>query len=403
MLRDTSLDAMVGTALRHDRASSYNNVLASSDGGVVNVEGSATSVEMTEPDERGHLVHTNHYVCDAMLPYEGDPAYARRSAVRYARAEELLAAQPDGTMTEERMREILSDHEHAPDSLCRHAEDGAPARSRASGASPTSPTCGSRSAAATRATPSRRSSRSPTELGRQRALRASRTRAITSAFPLSSAMESTVAPSSFVAAGVGAVREQQRHRLQVAVVRGRVQRRPSAPLPRVRIRARDRAAAARRPRAGPRPPSSAACPSSTRGPCASTSAPRSRRTRALSDAAEERREVQRGEAVGGVRGHRPTDRRRAARAGDRCRRATPLRTRRSSGSPESTASRSARSDRYRARITRRHAVLVARRRERRLCGDHRTHLVRGSRLDRREESPRCFPCSSLRDSVMCIG
>ncbi|MGZ4129636.1 MAG: C45 family autoproteolytic acyltransferase/hydrolase, partial [Actinomycetota bacterium] len=35
MLRDTSLDAMVGTALRHDRASSYNNVLASSGGEVV--------------------------------------------------------------------------------------------------------------------------------------------------------------------------------------------------------------------------------------------------------------------------------------------------------------------------------------------------------------------------------
>jgi isopenicillin-N N-acyltransferase-like protein len=126
MLRDTSLDAMVGTALRHDRASSYNNVLASSDGDVVNVEGSATSVELTGPDERGHLVHTNHYVCDTMLPYEGDPVYARRSAVRYARAAELLAAQPDGSVTEERVREILSDHEHAPDSLCRHGdEDGA--------------------------------------------------------------------------------------------------------------------------------------------------------------------------------------------------------------------------------------------------------------------------------------
>jgi isopenicillin-N N-acyltransferase-like protein len=125
MLRDTSLDAMVGTALRHDRASSYNNVLASSDGSVVNVEGSATSVEMTEPDERGHLVHTNHYVCDAMLPFEGDPAYARRSAVRYGRAEALLASHADGTVTEERLREILSDHEHAPDSLCRHIEEGA--------------------------------------------------------------------------------------------------------------------------------------------------------------------------------------------------------------------------------------------------------------------------------------
>jgi acyl-CoA:6-aminopenicillanic acid acyl transferase len=125
MLRDTSLDAMVGTALRHDRASSYNNVLASSDGHVVNVEGSATSMEMTEPDERGHLVHTNHYVCDSMLPFEGSPDYARRSAVRYARAEELLASQPDGSVNEERMREILSDHEHAPDSLCRHADGDA--------------------------------------------------------------------------------------------------------------------------------------------------------------------------------------------------------------------------------------------------------------------------------------
>ena len=120
MLRDTSLDAMTGTALRHDRASSYNNVLASRDGRVVNVEGSATMVDLTEPDERGHLVHTNHYVCDPMLRYEGDPEYAERSAIRYRRAGELLAAQPDGTVTEDRLREILSDHEHAPDSLCRH-------------------------------------------------------------------------------------------------------------------------------------------------------------------------------------------------------------------------------------------------------------------------------------------
>ena len=120
MLRDTSLDAMVGTAMRHDRASSYNNVLASSDGAVVDVEGSATAVELIEPDERGHLIHTNHYVCDSMLRYEGDPAYAGRSGIRYARATELLDAEPDGAVTMDRLREVLSDHEHAPDSLCRH-------------------------------------------------------------------------------------------------------------------------------------------------------------------------------------------------------------------------------------------------------------------------------------------
>jgi isopenicillin-N N-acyltransferase-like protein len=123
MLRDPDLDMMVGTAIRHDRASSYNNVLASADGRVVNVEGSATAVEMTEPAD-GMLVHTNHYVCDSMLSYEGDPEYAEQSAVRYRRAHELLADAKPGTVDEAMLRSFLSDHEHAPDSLCRHEEPG---------------------------------------------------------------------------------------------------------------------------------------------------------------------------------------------------------------------------------------------------------------------------------------
>jgi isopenicillin-N N-acyltransferase-like protein len=122
MLRDRSLDAMIGTAIRHDRASSYNNVLASADGRVVNVEGSATDVEMTEPQD-GRLVHTNHYVCESMLRYEGDPGYAEHSAVRYRRAGELLGAAAPGSVGPDRLREILADHEHAPDSLCRHEHE----------------------------------------------------------------------------------------------------------------------------------------------------------------------------------------------------------------------------------------------------------------------------------------
>ncbi len=123
MLRDPTLDMMVGTAIRHDRASSYNNVLASADGRVVNVEGSATDVEMTEPEE-GMLVHTNHYVCESMLAYEGDPQYAELSAIRYRRAKELLATTPDGSVDESTLRECLSDHENAPDSICRHEAEG---------------------------------------------------------------------------------------------------------------------------------------------------------------------------------------------------------------------------------------------------------------------------------------
>ncbi len=122
MLRQPTLDRAIGEALRHDRASSYNQVLVTSAGDVANVEGSATDAELTTVDERGHLVHTNHYVCERMVRYEGDPDYAARSAKRYARASELLASSEPGTVTSATMRAFLSDHEGEPDSLCRHPE-----------------------------------------------------------------------------------------------------------------------------------------------------------------------------------------------------------------------------------------------------------------------------------------
>ncbi|MGZ8565479.1 MAG: C45 family autoproteolytic acyltransferase/hydrolase, partial [Actinomycetota bacterium] len=120
MLREPTLDAMLTVALHPHRASSYNNVLADATGRVVNVEGSATSAELTGPDERGHLVHTNHYLCASMLAYEGDPEYAAISAVRARRAAELLDAAPPASLTMETLQGFLSDHENAPDSLCRH-------------------------------------------------------------------------------------------------------------------------------------------------------------------------------------------------------------------------------------------------------------------------------------------
>lgn len=122
MVRQPTLEMAIGEALRHDRASSYNHVVVSRDAAVVNVEGSATSAELSGVDDAGTLVHTNHYVCESMLPYEGDPAYAEKSAIRYRRAAELLAAQPPGTITVEKLRQMLSDHENAPHSLCRHPE-----------------------------------------------------------------------------------------------------------------------------------------------------------------------------------------------------------------------------------------------------------------------------------------
>lgn len=127
MMRARSFDEFVARALAPDRASSYNNVLCAADGGVANIEGSATTAVITQLDEHGHLSHTNHYVAGEMLAYEGDPVYAERSRVRYERACTLLAAEPAGSITMDRMRMLLADHETAPDSLCRHPGPEAPA------------------------------------------------------------------------------------------------------------------------------------------------------------------------------------------------------------------------------------------------------------------------------------
>jgi len=126
MIRARSFEEMVAAALRPDRASSYNNVLTSAEGAVANVEGSATDAEVTGFDDRDHLVHTNHYVCDRMIPYEGDPEYATRSNMRFERGRELLAAQPPASITTQRMRELLADHETKPESICKHPEFGTP-------------------------------------------------------------------------------------------------------------------------------------------------------------------------------------------------------------------------------------------------------------------------------------
>src|SRR4029453_11223395 len=117
---------MVSTTLPPDRSSSYNNVLTSADGGVANVEGSATDAEGTHLDDRGHLAHTNHYVAERMLMFEGDTESAPLSNTGYARACELLASEPPASLSMDRLRELLADHATKPQSLCKHPEFGTP-------------------------------------------------------------------------------------------------------------------------------------------------------------------------------------------------------------------------------------------------------------------------------------
>jgi isopenicillin-N N-acyltransferase-like protein len=121
IVRQPTLGAAVRSALHPSRASSYNNLLAHRDGGIVSVEGSATDAELMRPGPSGTLAHTNHYVSARMQRYEGDVAYASRSDVRYRRALSWLAA---GPITAETLHEALRDHRDAPDSICRHLHPG---------------------------------------------------------------------------------------------------------------------------------------------------------------------------------------------------------------------------------------------------------------------------------------
>jgi len=122
-----SIDEAVALALRPDRASSYNTVFAHRDGRAVNVEGSAGAAVIRRLSPGDMLAHTNHYVEPEMVQFEGDPAYAARSRIRYERACALLAkvaAGPPGTVTPGLLRAWLADHEGAPDSICRHPAEG---------------------------------------------------------------------------------------------------------------------------------------------------------------------------------------------------------------------------------------------------------------------------------------
>lgn len=118
VLTRTTLPEAVKAILHPARASSYNWVVAQGDY-VVSIEGSATTGEGIAPAPDGTLAHTNHYVHPEMLDYEASDR-VDGSATRLHRACELLSESLGEPITRTRLRAILSDHENAPDSLCRH-------------------------------------------------------------------------------------------------------------------------------------------------------------------------------------------------------------------------------------------------------------------------------------------
>ena len=118
VLTRRTLAEAVDASLHPARSSAYNWVLAHRDGTAANVEASATSAGIDEPDG-GFLTHTNHYDRDDMRGFERPGDYAS-SCARLDRARELAAGE---SFTVERLREVLSDHENGENAICRHGDE----------------------------------------------------------------------------------------------------------------------------------------------------------------------------------------------------------------------------------------------------------------------------------------
>jgi isopenicillin-N N-acyltransferase-like protein len=119
VLARRTLDEAVEATLHPARSSAYNWVLAHRDGTAANVEASATSAVVQQPDADGFLTHTNHYTHDDMVGFERPGDYTG-SCARLDRARELGRAD---RFTVEGLRDLLADHENGENAICRHGDE----------------------------------------------------------------------------------------------------------------------------------------------------------------------------------------------------------------------------------------------------------------------------------------
>jgi isopenicillin-N N-acyltransferase-like protein len=116
-----TLEGAIAAATRPDRASSYNNLISHANGGMVNVEGSATDYDLLWAVD-GWTVHTNHYLSPRMRRYEARSDDLAGSISRYERAVALIRHRP-GPVTVEMLQEFLADHAAVPTSVCVHGSE----------------------------------------------------------------------------------------------------------------------------------------------------------------------------------------------------------------------------------------------------------------------------------------
>ena len=121
MYRAGSLGGALEAVRRAERAIPANLILAAPDG-LADFEITIGDVHVIGDDGTGIVTHTNHCVHPDLAPVNDDFPELIQSGPRKCRVDELLRRAPR-PLTEASLREILSDHDGHPHSICRHVND----------------------------------------------------------------------------------------------------------------------------------------------------------------------------------------------------------------------------------------------------------------------------------------
>ncbi|MBN2387059.1 MAG: hypothetical protein JXB85_08560 [Anaerolineales bacterium] len=114
-------DEAIRTMLSAQRAAGYNHVLAHESGELYSVEVSARKFGILYGED-GYVVHTNHFISQAMLSVEDGPEELIASRIRYFRALRLVKREERHTI--KTLQAIQRDHVNHSNSICNHAMHG---------------------------------------------------------------------------------------------------------------------------------------------------------------------------------------------------------------------------------------------------------------------------------------
>ena len=124
VLRSKNIEEALGALAGTPRSCTANFILGHASSRAIDIELAPDSLRLIDPVD-GVLVHANHLV-DPKKTGVSEPENPRQhlSEFRHSRMEKLLNEQKP--LNVDIVQEILKDHDHQPQSLCRHRDDSLP-------------------------------------------------------------------------------------------------------------------------------------------------------------------------------------------------------------------------------------------------------------------------------------